>query len=282
VPFVIQENEIDGEHRWAVATCGCDLTDDGDALLQATVTLVREAYGENELLAAADPDFLANVDPLVAGTFDLDAIRSGFRLGLPDPEKENLTKKQPWLRNYRSETTEMVARGVLKTAHHVDFPSHPQRGKANANQPFLGFDGWGLLSLEGTAAKLVLVQVKGTDDTACPPSEARKLAQECKDVPRDLGKLARAISVLAVNLKGTKEGVTLLQMLEQLGKGILPPMAVAPVIIRGITPANGDDLQPIRQVVGEFLPACARGVTVSINVALTEFGERVMTLARAA
>jgi hypothetical protein len=282
VPFIILESEIDGAHCWAVATCACDLGDDQDPLIQTTVQLVREAYGEDELLAAADTDFLAKIDPTVAETFDLDAIKAGFRLGLPDPDQENKTGKKPWLRNYRSESTEMVARGVLKKAHGVDFPSHPQRGKVNSNQPFLGFDGWGLLITPGSDPRLVLVQVKATDDTSCPPAEAKKLAAECKEVPRDTGKLSRAIAVLAVNLKGTREGVVLLKMLEDLGKGNLPSMAVAPVVIRGVTTGVMADIEPVREIVDEFTPACARGVVVSINAPLTDFGERVMTLARAA
>jgi hypothetical protein len=242
--------------------------------------MVREAYGESIVVAVATNE-LANVDPGVADAFDLDAIKAGFRLGLPDPEEEKKGGKPPALRNYRSESTEMVARGALAKIHGIAFPAHPQLGKANPNQPFLGFDGWGLLATDDGLV-LTLVQVKGTDHESSPSPEAHRLAEECKAVPRDVGKLARAISLLVVNVVGQPEKQALVRMLAQLGRGELPKMVVAPVVVRGLTLAEMADLQPVRQASPEYAPAVGRGLAVSIGVHLTEFGERVMKLARAA
>src|SRR6266576_805191 len=154
--FTVLERHQDEDHRWAVLGCTCDPGDNADPLLVVTVAGVREAYGEAELRAIAEPD------PLVANTYDLTAILAAFRRSLPDPTAEGA--KPLSLRNYRSETAEVVARHALTAAFGVDFPASPQLGKTNPNQPILGFDGWGLLSLADGGWAFVLVLVKGTED----------------------------------------------------------------------------------------------------------------------
>jgi hypothetical protein len=278
-PFKVAQIEVDGDHHWGVATGECDLTSDDDPLLLAISSLVREAYGEDELLAAVQEALLIEVDPAVAEAFDLAGIRASFRLGLPDPEAERT--KPGALRSYRSEAAEFVARRALADAFSILIPTHPQRGKVNSNQPFLGFDGWGLMDTSGFFV-LVLIQVKGTDQRACPPAEAHKLAAECAAIPRDIGKLARALSVMAVNLRNTPFLLPLAKMLAGLRQMNLPPMVVAPVVVRGLTLGDIGDLSPIREAVDSYNPAGTRALAVTIGVNLTEFGKRIMDMARAA
>lgn len=269
--FKIDEIQEDNSHRWAVISCSCDLNDEIDPLLISTVASVRTAYGEEYISTLAQPD------PSVAKTFDLDAITKAFRLGLPDPDKEG--GKPQHLTTYRSETTELVARNALHIAHGIEFPAHPQHGKTNPNQPVLGFDGWGFLHFDKEYA-LVLVQVKGTEDVNTPPAVALKLAQECQKVSQQPDVICRALSVLALYLKGSPFQQVVLDMLEKIGKNTLPQIVVAPVIVRGTVSAHIDDLKPIRTVLSQMASLKGRGLTVSIGVNLSDFGRAVMLRAR--
>lgn len=282
VHFNIVELEQDGDHIWGHVTCSCVLEDDTDSLLTHTAQLVRDAYGESELRKQFELVALPEPDPLVSSRFDLSDVIAGFRQGLPDPEEEKKTDKPEHLRNYRSEAAEILTRAALGEVHAVQFPVHPQQGKVNANQPQLGFDGWGILGTAETGYSLVLIQVKATDANRCPPPDAKKLAEECKAVPRDKSKLCRALSVLALELKQTDMFVPLAAMLAQVQRDEPIDIVVAPVIVRGHAPACLDDLQPVIEAKQEYAPAVALGLVVKVGVNLTTFGERLMSLARAA
>jgi hypothetical protein len=264
--FVVKERTEDDDHAWAVICLSCDLSNDGDPLLAATVTTLRNAYGEEELLSQLPPP-----DPGANELFDMEALVKGFRKGLPSSAAEG--KKPAALTNYRSEPAEMVARQGLAAAHAVVFRSDPQRGKTQPNQPILGFDNWGLVS------------VKGTDEDDCPPRVCDALIDECGSAPLAHESIARALSVLALRLKGTPEQKAILEMLEKLGNDQLPQIYVAPVVVRGgrqAALAALADLSSLRAAANakRFHPAKARGLAVSVGAELGGFGRRVVDLAR--
>lgn len=266
------EVEDDTPHRWIVATCKCNPDDPADTFVGTVVDAIRNSYGEDELVS------MLTVDEGVEQRFDLDAVKKAVRMGLPDPIKEK--NKPAQLTNYRSETSEVIARCALTEGHGIAFPSNPQAGKTNANQPVLGFDGWGLLRLDGTAV-FVLVQVKGTEDPGCPPAEANVLAAECARVPVAIDELCRALTILALRLNG-QDKADIVGMLQLLGRGELPQLAVAPVVVRGTKEGCFEDMRPIRLAVSTFLPAFALGAVVSIGATLVKVGKEAMTRARAA
>jgi hypothetical protein len=273
----IREVEVDGIHCWATVEFDCVLDDADDELIADTVALIRDGYGEADVLAALQPDEDVGI------TFDLEAVTKAFRRGLPDPESQLEGKKKPHLTNYRSETLEFVARHALRLAHQIDFPVHPQRGKLNVNQPVLGFDGWGLFGSAEDGFKLVLIQVKGTDENRVPPREAVKLAEECIRILTSVNDVCRALSVMIVSLPdgAARNAIgTLLQAMAQIHE--LPPILIAPVVVRGIRQASNADLSPIRAVAEAMEPSEMRGLSVGIGVDLTAFGHEVMTRARAA
>jgi hypothetical protein len=272
LPFTPDDNIVDGCHAWALVVRSCSLDEPGDPLLAKTVLMLREAYGEERIMSLV-------IDPGVDALFDTEAIRAALRMGFPDPEAEG--DKPVQLSNYRSEVAEVLARGALEQVHSVEFPASPQLGKTNANMPILGFDGWGILRND-TGNRLVLVQVKATDDKRVPPQEATKLRGECQNVPKDTDKLARAISVLLMFLRGTDHVVFLLGLLQELGQGKLPQLSVAPVIVRGTTCASLEDLEPIRSISSFLEPVQLRGVAISLGVDLALFARRVIERARAA
>jgi len=71
-------------------------------------------------------------------------------------------------------------------------------------------------------------------------------------------------------------------MMEICGKGDLPPIMVAPTVVRGGSrKAEIGDLRSIREAAHTF-PTTARGAAVSLGVSLEEFGARVLTKARQA
>ena len=273
-----ETDEADG-HRWAVVDCACSLNAE-DPVITAIVDLVRTSYGESEIVKRAERWNEITPDPAVEETFDLDALRNAVRLGMPDPNEEK--NKPAQLTNYRSESAEMVARSALAVAYGLVFPPAPQVGKANPNQPILGFDGWALEKLDGEKYAFVLTQVKGTDQAKCPPDEAKTLVEECKRVAHQTGKVARALSMIVLLLEPESEmGKALIGMLELIGQGTLPPLLVAPAIVRGTTSADMGDLVPLRNAASTFMPAKSRCVTVSLGTALGPFGEYVMEQARA-
>ena len=277
MPYTITQREADQGHEWCVATATCRLEDADDALIAHTVEMVRRSYGENEILADALDVMQAD---LAAGNFQTEHLVAAIRQGLPDPSAEGI--KPPQLTTYRSQTAELVAKAALSAAFPVEYPAAPQEGTPNPNQPILGFDGWGICRYDADCFALVLIQVKGTDDATSPPAVADELADECRRVPQHTSVICRALSVLARLLRGSDLQPVVLRMLEALGRGELPPMHVAPAIVRGTAPCQIGDLQPCRDVVAEFAPATARGIVVGIGVSLSEFGEMVMTRAREA
>lgn len=265
--------EEDGEHRWGLATCTCDPAEAADVVVKAVADAIRTDYGELDLLSELV------VDPGVAKRFDVRAILAAFRMGLPDPDREG--RKPEHLTNYRSETTEVLARIALAQAFDIRFPASPQAGKPNPNQPVLGFDGWGLMSLRDGRTALVLVQVKGTDAADRPPAEATKLATECARVPNEISAIARALSILAVRLSGADQEAVL-GMLDSIGRHEPLEIGVAPTIVRGVTDANLEDLYPLRGKPSPFAPAVARGIVVSVGADLAQLGREAMKRARAA
>ncbi len=271
----ISEQENEDGHSWTVCVNVCDLSDADDATLAHMVQAVRDAYGEQQIRQE-----VMTPDPAVAELFDLDAIIAGFRLGLPDPSAE--ATKPANLRNYRSETSEFFARETLQIIFNIDTPPTLHACKGNALQPLLGYDGWGLLDSGSGKKALVLIQVKGSDDKTSPPQVSQALAAECALIKQDTDKLARALSASLMCVRGTPLAAHLLHMLEQVGKGMLPELIVAPVIVRGNVPAQMSDLEPIRLAAGSYLPVLAKGVTVTLGASLETFGREVMSRARQA
>lgn len=274
--FNVKEIAQDNEHKWAVVHCLCDLNDEDDLLLNYIIDMLQAAYGENEIMAYAQQ--VSEPDPLVAKAFDLGAIQKAFRMGLPNPQAEG--KKPPSLANYRSESAELLAQASLAATYNIQFPTSPQRGKTNANQPILGFDGFGFVELQKGEWALALLQVKGTEDPQSPPRIAAKLVDECQRVPNQLDAISRTLSILVLYLQEVAWQRVALQMLETLGKGYLPQLIVVPTLVRGRSVAHPNDLKTLRAASNTFAPAIAYGLTVSIGEDLTAFGRMVMMKAR--
>ena len=276
--FAVRETGSEDGHSWAVVDCTCSLTDE-DPVVSGIAQLIRDCYGEKEILDRAERYNAVSPDPGVEQTFDLRALKNAVRMGLPNPDEEG--DKPPQLRTYRSETAEMVARSALETAYGFEFPPAPQAGKTNANQPILGFDGWALERLNAEDYAFVLTQVKGTDQNKYPPDQADVLVDECRRITDERGKLARSFTVIVQLLEkdSALEGIVI-KMLEKLGRGSSPVLLVAPAIIRGTTASEMKDLEPLRNAAAS-LPVKSRCVSVSVGVSLNDFGEYVMNQARA-
>jgi hypothetical protein len=259
---------------WAVLQASVDFDDPDDALVSAVVAEFRRAYGEDHLEAIAIPP-----DTGVASRFDLRAILAASRMGMIDPETEGNRPAQ--LRASRSEAAEMVARVALRAAFDIDFPVAAQVCKGNASQPVLGYDGWGVVALEGGLA-LALVQVKATDDPDRPPAQSGVLERECCAasalVPE---KIARALCSMVRLLDEGEIRDSLLRMMQQLGKGEPLRLVIAPVLVRGNVEAHVDDLAGLISSSTSFIPAEPRGAVAGVGVELGEFGVQVTSLARA-
>jgi|GEM_PF-1976202 len=278
MPYTIQQIEGDGEHRWAVISCSCNLLAANDLLILETVAFVRSSYGEDAVVQVAQ-DIMA--DEIAGGTFSLDHLITAARMGMPDPGAEG--DKPPQLTNYRSQAAEMVAKGALARAYSIQYPVAAQETTGNANQPILGFDGWGICEGSNGQYTLVLIQVKATDQKRQPLREALNLVEECKRVPKNPSAIVRALMSMQRLLQSQdneKLNRAVLRMLESLGKAQLPDMYISPAIIRGTTTSSIDDLQPIRRAAADYAPAITRGVSVSIGVDLADFGRIVMQQAR--
>lgn len=271
----------DDDHLWAVVLESCDLDVEGDGMLRHAVAAIRAAYGEQEILDLAENEpFLTVPDPAEGiGGFQTDHLLNAFRSSLPDPSAEG--KKPAHLTNYRSETTEIIAREGLSAVFDMATPPALHATKGNRNQPILGFDGWSVMNQSNGELALVLIQVKGTDDSDRPPSQAANLIVECGKVTAEVGKLKGFLVACALRCKGTEYCTPLLNMLVELERTEkVANLMVAPVIIRGLVTADLEDLKSLREATGTFGHAKARGMSLSIGVDLNEFGRKVMDAAR--
>lgn len=71
-------------------------------------------------------------------------------------------------------------------------------------------------------------------------------------------------------------------MLETLGAGGVPPLGVAPVVVRGTVEAQLKDLEPVRSAAPALAPLKLFGISISVGADLLEFGRVVTKRARAA
>jgi hypothetical protein len=277
--FVITSD--DDDHLWAVVLEACDLDVVDDGMLRHAVDAIRKAYGELEIRDLAENEPLLSVpDPADGiGGFETDHLINAFRSSLPDPEAEG--EKPTHLTNYRSETTEIIAREALSVVFDMATPPALHATKGNRNQPILGFDGWSVMNLSTGEVALVLIQVKGTDDTKRPPSQAEKLLVECGKATTEVGKLKGFLVACALRCKGTDFCEPLLNMLVELEKtSKVANLRVAPVIIRGLVAADIEDLKSLREAKTTFGHAKARGMSLSIGANLNDFGRKAMDAAR--
>lgn len=270
---VLEVLESPEKHLWAVMKIQCEI-DITDSFFDEMVQYVKDVYGQSAIdriladLLQADEDL----------EFDLGALTKAIQLRVPDPASEG--KKPSQLTNYRSEAAELVARKALGTCYRVEFPVAAQLVKGNANQPILGFDGWGLFEEDGNYS-LVLIQVKGSEDTKSPPSVAEELISEGKKCTLDLSALGSALMTLVVLINDKALQLVILRMLEKLGNGSLPSIFIAPVIIRGNLEARISDLESLIENAESYLPAMSRGLTASLGVPLGDFGRTLFERARA-
>lgn len=268
-------------HLWAVVLESCDLDVVDDGMLRHAVDAIRSAYGEQEIRDLGENEPLLIVpDPAEGiGGFETDHLIQAFRSSLPDPDAEG--GKPAHLTNYRSETTEIVAREALGVVFEMATPPTLHATKGNRNQPILGFDGWSVMNQSTGELALVLIQVKGTDDSDRPPSQAEKLIVECGKVSTEVSKLKGFLVACALRCKGTEYCAPLLTMLIELEKTArIANLMVAPVVIRGLVTADLEDLKSLRGATTTFGHAKARGMTLSIGADLNDFGRKAMEAAR--
>lgn len=272
----------DGGHIWAVVKETCNVSDVADAMLLHAAEVIRLAYGEDEIRQIAEGAPLIRLpEPAdeLSQSFDLSLLLSAFRSSLPDPEQEG--KKPAQLTNYRSETTELIARAALNAVFGFAVPPALHATKGNRNQPILGFDGWTVMKMPDGGLALVLMQVKGTDDTRRPPPEVARLLAECGRAISDYQKLKGFLCACIVRCKGTEYAMPLAIMVAELEKtDKIANTVLAPVVIRGKVEADLEDLEPLRSSTHSYLHAKARGMTLSIGADLTEFGRAAMARAR--
>lgn len=252
----------DGPHVWHIASLQCS-TEEGDPLIDDLAGYLREAYGEQVILQAAIS---------VEENFDLERVRKGIRKGLPDPEEEG--NKPDHLKNFRSETAELLAKKTLSEIFGFKFPVHAQEGKRNATQPVLGFDGGGFVEIDGEYY-LALIETKGTEDSSSPPEVTEDLAEECRDVPESESKISRSLSMIGTRASDDEIITVVARLLEKIGNGESIEMVISPVVVRGSNDPDFEDLAPVIEVCHNLEPNRGRGVSISIGVELLEFAEAV-------
>lgn len=267
----------DDGHTWMVCRNSCDLRDVSDPTLLHMVQAVRDAYGESEITSVVDEmSKLADAD--VANRFDIEAIIKGFRSSLPNPQDE--TSKPQNLRTYRSETAEFFAREVLRMFSDVTTPPTLHACKGNALQPLLGYDGWGISGMAAGSPKLVLIQVKGSDEAKSPPAVVNELLEECLRIPLEHNKLCRALSACLLRTQSHPVAPHVALMLQSLGKNQSIHTVVAPVIVRGAVSAEMSDLAPLQCDQLKSSGSSVIAITAAVGAPLEEFGRVVMMMAR--
>ena len=270
---VIEIIENPSEHHWSLLSVKSGL-DPSCTFFSEMIQEVKDVYGESSIISMAED--LEATDTQIS--FDQTKIKNALKLGLPDPSVEGSKPQQ--LTNYRSEAAELLARKALVASYNILFPVAAQTVKGNANQPILGFDGWGLLEYSDGSFGLVLVQVKGSDENKRPPKVIDELLDESKKTKLQITSMVRALVTLIHLIKDEVLKRVLLKMIEEIGDQRLPPIIVAPVLIRGKLDSSFDDLIDLIKNALDFEPAKSRGATASIGQNLSEFGFELFTQAR--
>ncbi|NNH83560.1 hypothetical protein HLH89_21360 [Rhizobium laguerreae] len=275
------EVTTDDIHQWAVVHETCDPAKDDDPFLQHVAGAIRRLYGEERFREMADamPPIPSPADG-VETNFPTDRLMKMFRAGLPNPDKEG--NKPEHLKNFRSETAEIIAREALSAVFGFATPPALHATKGNRNQPALGFDGWSLATNSEEEVSLVLIQVKGTDDERRPPGEAAKLVKECALAASDVEKLNDYLCACVTRCDGTSLWPTLISMMLELETTQrIERTIVSPVIIRGRTSASIDDLRSLRAAgAATYRHAKVFGLSLSIGAELTDFSRLAMKKAR--
>lgn len=270
---VIDVLEKPSEHHWSVLSVKSGL-DETCAFFSEMIQEVKDVYGETSIISMVES--LEAADTQIS--FDQTKIKNALKIGLPDPAVEGTKPKQ--LTNYRSEAAELLARKALVASYNILFPVAAQTVKGNANQPILGFDGWGVLEYVDGSFGLVLVQVKGSDENKSPPKVIQELLEESKNTKFQVPTMVRALVTLAHLLKDDGLKAVLIKMLEEIGDEKLPSIIVAPVLIRGNLASSFDDIVDLINGALDFEPAKSRGATASIGQSLSDFGFELFTKAR--
>ena len=252
----------DSPHAWHIASLQCRI-EEGDPLIDDLAQYLREAYGEKIILEAVIS---------VEDNFDLERVREGIRKGLPDPGEEG--NKPDHLKNFRSETAELLAKKTLSEIFGVKFPVHAQEGKRNATQPVLGFDAGGFVEVDGEHY-LALVETKGTEDTSVPPSVVDDLAEECRNIPQSDSKISRSLGMIGTRVDDEEITSVVASLLEKIGNDEDLEMVISPVVGRGSSDPDFKDLSPVIEVCHDLEPNRGRGVSVSVGVELLKFAEAV-------
>lgn len=270
---VVELIERPSEHHWSVLTIKSGL-DESCAFFSEMIQEVKDVYGETSIISMAEDIEAADMKI----SFDQSKIKNALKMGLPDPSVETSKPKQ--LTNYRSEAAELLARKALVASYNILFPVAAQTVKGNANQPILGFDGWGILKYVDGSFGLVLVQVKGSDENKSPPKVIQELLEESRNARFQKSTMVRALVTLAHLIKDEELKSVLLKMLEEIGDDKLPSIVVAPVLIRGKLESSLDDIVDLIDGALDYEPAKSRGATASIGQCLSDFGFELFTKAR--
>lgn len=264
---------VENFHEWTVLNINLQTFNEND-LIEELAKDVLDAYGYEEFIKKIE-----YVDSKSDSTFDLDAISKAFLKTLPNPVVEYSKPKQ--LRNYRSETTEIVSRKIMQKEYKIIFPVSSQKDKLNTNQPILGYDGWGLICEDEEHINLALLIVKGSEENASPPKVVTNLANECNSARIEEDKLLRVLINLCFKLDDQPILEILVRLIQNIYNNIPQSIYIAPILIRGLFKASISDLNPVRNV---FLPEenkfFARGIAASLGIELTELGEKVMLKVR--
>lgn len=279
--YTKHEVTVDEIHQWAVVHETCDPENGDDPFLQHVAKAIRRIYGEEKFREMAEgmSSIPAPADGVEAN-FQTERLMKMFRAGLPNPDKEG--NKPEHLKNFRSETAEIIAREALSVVFGFATPPALHATKGNRNQPALGFDGWSLVANAEEQVSLVLIQVKATDDERRPPGEAAKLIKECAAAASDREKLNDYLCACVIRCEGTPLGQTLMKMMLELeSTERIERTIVSPVIIRGRISAEIEDMRSLRDAgTDTYLHAKAFGMSLSIGTELTSFGRLAMMKAR--
>ncbi|WP_223669849.1 Hachiman antiphage defense system protein HamA [Kangiella shandongensis] len=254
--FKEKEEIEDGINNWYILDAQIDLGDENDAFIKACVDRINSASG------------LEVIDELLEGddiNFDMENLRETLVKAVLPEDNPN---QKPQLRVTRNEFGEIAAQVVLDHCTDISFPFATHSLKENPDQPKLGLDGYGLVDLNNEK-KLVIVEVKTSEDKNYPPAVAKSLLSDCRNALGGKG-IRKLTTTLVAMYRQYQSNDELKQLLTNWIRGLhSEPESVVericPVLIRGKVTARKEDLEGFMGSNQDYSPNGSDGVSCSMN-----------------
>ncbi len=256
--FIEKDGGRDGLDNWLVLDTVIDITNEEDLFIKSMINRIKHATGYFDFEKILQQEGFGN-------DLDVSGLKQAILSTIP-PHLNDNPDFPKHLEVRRNEFGELMAQEVLESETNIKFPFSTHSLIENPDTTKKGLDGFGLIDLAGDK-KLVVVEAKTSEDRSSPPSVAKSLMEDCRNVlsPKGKRKLIRTLYAMAMRYQ-TDHDVTQL-ILKWIASIDHNPADVVhhicPVIIRGCITSKATDLSDFMGENQDYSPNGSIGVSCS-------------------